>query len=255
MADTYITTSFEIRISAEEAELLTECFTAADEIASDFPHVELSELAAAKACYEARSAAFKAAFPPVEGEEDPFAGFLTLWTDPEFSTFDAVLSIGDDPKGDGKLARIHGANADIWAIAGVIEKVCLTALPFGFTWAVTCSRMIPGSFSGGYFLITAEGIQGGSTGELMNEALVALRSGGIAARGARKQGAEDQQQFVLAVPDEEDGLVFWNNADGFGSLETATAFTEAERLTHDSLISSSKWLALPNHVVRPDDTD
>jgi hypothetical protein len=30
--------------------------------------------------------------------------------------------------------------------------------------------------------------------------------------------------FVIAIRDEEDGLIFWNNADGFGTLDFAAIF-------------------------------
>jgi hypothetical protein len=131
-------------------------------------------LDAAKGYYAECSDAFHAAFPPLAPEEDPFAGFLQIWTDPDFPTFDADLSIEDDADGMRKRAFIHGDCADVAAIASVIQTTCLSALPFAFEWSTSCSRARPGSRGGGYFVITPTEILGGGTEWLMSEALKAL---------------------------------------------------------------------------------
>jgi hypothetical protein len=54
-------------------------------------------------------------------------------------------------------------------------------------------------------------------------------------------------KLVLAMRDDEEGLLFWNKTDGFGSLETADVFTEEQvrdlviPIAHDQ----PEWIALP----------
>ncbi|SNS68923.1 hypothetical protein SAMN06295912_11291 [Sphingomonas laterariae] len=174
MADYFISTAFEIVVGAPDADLLTECFETSHMIACDYFGRDEEGLDAARACYAERSEAFRAAFPPLEEEQDPFAGFLQIWTDPDFPTFDADLSVEDDADGMRKRVFIHGDCADVSAIASVIQATCPSALPFGFEWSTSCSRARPGSRGGGYFVITPYEILGGGTEWLMNEALKAV---------------------------------------------------------------------------------
>jgi hypothetical protein len=204
MADHFITTSFEITITSDEASLLTECFDVADIIFSDFPDYPEAGLDTAKACFDERSAAFKATFPPLPEEEDPFAGFLQLWFDPEFPTFDATLSIGDDSDSEKRVALLRGECVDVFALAGVIQKVCVSALPFGFEWAQTCSRTIPRMFGGGYFVISTNTLQGGSTGHLMRLALDVLLVGSAPPDDGSAANAKLEQDAFLTVADEQD---------------------------------------------------
>jgi len=174
MADYFTSIAFEIAVSAAEADLLSECFEVSHTIACGFPGREEDGLDAAKGYYAECSDAFHAAFPPLAPEEDPFAGFLQIWTDPDFPSFDADLSIEDDADGMRKRAFIHGDCADVAAIASIIQTTCLSALPFAFEWSTSCSRARPGSRGGGYFVITPTEILGGGTEWLMSEALKAL---------------------------------------------------------------------------------
>jgi len=129
------------------------------------------ELDAARAYYNERSAAFRAAFPIRADENEPFAAFFDLWDDPDFAQFDADLSIGTADDGPGAVASISGHQVDVRAVANLIQKTCPSALPFGFEWACYCDRLRPGEHGGGYFVVTSTDIIGGSTGWLMSEAL------------------------------------------------------------------------------------
>lgn len=178
MADNYLITAFTLPVSAEEADLLTESFAVAAEIASGFASVvESDEMTAAKRYYDARSEAFRTAFPPQGGEEDPFATFFLLFDDPQFPEFDADLSIHDAEGGSGKYAFIRGDQADVSAIAELIQKVCRSALPFGFEWARTSRQLRPGEFGGGYYVVTETAVLGGSTAWQMRQALQSLKVG------------------------------------------------------------------------------
>ena len=52
---------------------------------------------------------------------------------------------------------------------------------------------------------------------------------------------------MLATRDSTHGLSFWSNDNGFGSLATATVFTEGEAAAFDKPIANDEpeWLALP----------
>lgn len=168
MANTFVQTAFNIAVTPDEAALLRECFDVSAEIDGGVPGTDLD---AAKAYYDERSAAFRAAFPPREDESDPFAAFLELWDDPDFPQFDADLSIATTDDALGAVASISGHQVDVRAVACVIQKTCPSALPFGFEWACYCDRLRPGEHGGGYFVVTRTDIIGGSTGWLMSEEL------------------------------------------------------------------------------------
>lgn len=178
MADNYVKTAFTVPVTADEAALLTESFAVAEEIDSAFASFpDMSEMAAAKYYYAGRSEAFRQAFPPRDDEEDPFATFFLLFNDAAFPAFDAEISIHDGGDGIGKYAFIRGDQADVWAIAELLQKVCRSALPFGFEWATCCSALRPNEFGGGFFVIAETAILGGSTGWHMRQALQSLNAG------------------------------------------------------------------------------
>lgn len=176
MANNFLEASFQIWMTAEEAAMLEECFETADIISSGFAGIDHEELEAAKICYAARSNAFRAAFPERDGEEDPFADFLDLWSDPDFPSFDADLTVGNTDDDAARVAFVSGCQVDVEALATLIQTVCKSALPFGFEWAARCDRLRPGEFGGGYFVITDTKISGGSTGWLMLNALSAAKA-------------------------------------------------------------------------------
>lgn len=173
MANHFLEASFQIRVTVAEATLLEECFETADIISSGFADIGHDELETATICYAARSDAFRAAFPERDGEEDPFADFLDLWSDPDFPSFDADLTIGKTDNDAARIAFVSGFQVDVEALATLIQTVCKSALPFGFEWAARCDRLRPGEFGGGYFVITDAEITGSSTGWLMQNALSA----------------------------------------------------------------------------------
>lgn len=177
MADNYVETAFTISVTRDEAELLKECCEVADEISFDFPTIQLDGNEAAKAYYAKRSEAFRTTFPEQGNEEDPFAAFLELWSHPDYPSFDADMTISKSPDGDGQEAYFCGVQVDTDALASLIQRVCKSALPFGFEWANYCSKPRSGEFGGGYLVITDTDIIGGSTHWLMQETLNSLRKG------------------------------------------------------------------------------
>lgn len=178
MASNFLQTAFVIPVTPEEAALLEECFTVAVELFSDFAELPIDGMQTVKAYYASRSEVFRVTFPKKPEEEDPFAGFFDLWSDPGFFGFDADLSIRGDPDGKAQFAFISGHDVDVPSIALLIQKVCRSALPFGFQWAEGYEEDDgSGSFAGGYYVISDTGIFGGPTRFLMEETLQAVRAG------------------------------------------------------------------------------
>lgn len=173
MANNYLRLSFVLTPTSEEETLLDECHTLSLEL-SDTEKTELPAL------YETMSDAFKAAFPapiveadqPAQPQPNPFAAFLDLFSDANFPTFDCEhFGTGHS---DGYL--IAGTQADPHAIASLIQKCAPSVLPFGFEWSQDCDRLRPGEFGGGYYIVTADDIIGGSTNWLMRAQLEALEA-------------------------------------------------------------------------------
>ncbi|MCG2841255.1 hypothetical protein L6Q21_09710 [Sandaracinobacter sp. RS1-74] len=56
-----------------------------------------------------------------------------------------------------------------------------------------------------------------------------------------------ERHYVLTIRDKEDGLLFWNNEDGFGSLESADIYSDAEAREQSMPIACDRpeWLVLP----------
>lgn len=178
MANDFLQTAFAIPVMPDEAALLEECFTVAAELSSDFAELPIDGMHTVKAYYASRSEAFRTTFPKKPEEEDPFAGFFDLWSDPGFLGFYADLSIRGDPDGRAQFAFISGDDVDVHSIASLIQTVCKSALPFGFQWAEGNEEDDgSGSFAGGYYVISDAGIFGGPTRCLMNETLQTLRAG------------------------------------------------------------------------------
>ncbi|MBO9375527.1 hypothetical protein GG804_01990 [Sphingomonas histidinilytica] len=177
MGSTHLETAFTIGVTPDEAALLEECLATAGQIYTGFAAIPLDEMDAARACYAERSEAFKATFPWRDDEENPFASFLALWSDPDFPDFGAHISIADDAGGKGKVAIIQGHEADVSALASLIQKVCKSALPFGFEWTIVSDKSGRDGFGGGYFVITEAGIFGDSTRAIVERTLQTPRAG------------------------------------------------------------------------------
>lgn len=165
MANNYLKLSFVISPTPQEVELLDECYDLSTEL-GDADEEDRTRM------WAERSDAFKTAFPPVEGDDDPFASFLGLFSDGDFPTFDCEY-FGAQGDVDGYL--IAGAQADPHAIASVIQKCAPSVLPFGFEWSQDCDRLRPGEFGGGYYVVTSDDIIGGGTSWLMQGELKKLK--------------------------------------------------------------------------------
>ncbi|WP_328281972.1 hypothetical protein [Sphingobium sp.] len=228
MANHFTKASFVLAVTSAEADVLRKVADALDTVGD-----AALEPADRAARFAALGPVFAACFPPSEAE--PFDGFLGLFSDPDYPTLGFTLEI--DPPGDTDTVRvwIHGDQIDIEAAAALIQAVATSALPYGFEYALDCDRMRPGEFGGGYVVIRADDIEYGGSARGLEQALT-----------RRTENAE--QCLVIAMRDADEGLLFWNGDDGFGALETATVFSEAEAADIDLPIANDQpeWLALPS---------
>src|SRR3546814_14026448 len=102
----------------------------------------------------------------------PWGGFVTLFPDPEFPHFGAVLAseaVADDPSCAEIV--ISGAEAfELEAIAAVVQRCCAETLakkPIGFEWADSCSRARPDAFGGGWCAIFADRLEFETNGQAL----------------------------------------------------------------------------------------
>lgn len=223
MAKTFTKVSFALEVAADEAALMDEIAT----ITLDIPSLDAEGQAAA---YREMSEAFRARF--AAGKDGPFETYLALYTDPEF--VELGISIETQAMPDGKAQiYLRGNDVDVESLACVIRAVCPSALPCGFTYAFGSDNLTNGDFGGGYALIGKAGLKVIDTTEALAAALL--------------KDDEVQGSLVLALPDRVHGIVFWNETDGYGTLDMATPFSpdEAAQLKGALTHKLAQWVSLP----------
>lgn len=221
MADYYCQTSFAIEISAAEAALIDEIEPLLRTLADGFETADEAE-----AAYAETSPAFQALFPKGDSG-DPFIELTSLFEDSTWPTIGCDLDSRPDPdRPDIVQLYVSGDGVRPLDVAALLRRVCSSGLPFRFGWAHTCSRHHLEAFDGGYMEVTAD-------------RLIPLHDLG------QDVG---RQHLVVVVRDRACGLMFWNNKTGFGPLNAATVFTQAEaeefRLPYVK-DAEPGWLELP----------
>lgn len=231
MANHFTKASFMLAVTPAEAEVLRK-------IADALETVGDAALAPGEraARFAALGPAFSTCFPPTEAE--PFDSFLGIFSDPDYPSLGFTLQVDPPVDTDTVSVWIHGDQVDIEAAASLIQAVAKSALPFGFEYALDCDRMRPGEFGGGYVVIRADDIEFGGSARGLERAL------------SRRPG-EAENGLVISTRNAEEGLLFWNEQDGFGDLEQATVFSEAEAANIDLPIANDQpeWLALPQPLA------
>lgn len=225
MADYYTQTSFAVHIESGEAEILAEIETVIDDLKAGFesPEEEMST-------WSDRSERFRLLFP-ADDPTRPFASFLAIFDDETYPSHGADFTVVPDPaNGGGCILEVSGDQVDPITIARLLQKVLPSALPFRFGWAETCSRLRLDDFGGGFLEVTPD-------------RLIPLHGLGQDI---------DRQRLVVVVRDDECGLLFWNIETGFGTLKSATVFTQHEA-DHFRLprveAKEPGWLELPPYRV------
>ncbi len=223
MANHYVRASFVLDVTADEAELIVKAFDAAGLLDGTPAAAEI------EAGYVGLGQAFAAAFPP--GDDDPFASFRDLFDDGDYPTFGCEID-GSELAGGGVRLWFGGDQVGIDALPRLFAKVAPSALPFAFEYSFDCDRLRIGEFGGGIAIATAEGADWITTRSLVEDVLAP---------------SPPLRRFVLATRDPATGLAFWNREAGFGALEAATVFGEAETRAFDTGVVDrpAAWLALP----------
>ena len=214
MTDYQTETAFSLVVTAEEAALVAEAVVLADALIAAKPGEALPSL----------SPAFAALFPPrPAGEGDACSGFRQLFSDGEYPDFGCAIDVGHG--GEDEVIRFAGSQVDTDAVAELIRRCCVSALPLRFGWAATCSKYRDNGFGGGTIEITRFDIRDIVNPDLENPLLVLTTSG-------------------------QDGeTLFWNEDAGFGPLAGATVYTDHEA-EHVKVVAADapEWVSLPRRV-------
>lgn len=234
MSNCYVHASFAVTVTAAEAEALadvTRAIEALDDAAGD-PAIDLAGR------YEALSPAFRAAFPAEAG--NPFGCFCAVFSDPDYPVLGFTIE-ALEAQADGRTDLVlSGEQFGVEEAANLLFAICKSALPFGFEYALTCDRLRPGEFGGGFVVVAADRVTYHGTRDGLDRALA-------------RQGEDDDRRFVLSARDPQHGLRFWNREAGFGALEDASAVETAEVdaacLDIPIGTASPVWMALPRPLA------
>jgi hypothetical protein len=163
MANNYLSSSFILEMTAEDAEMVRLAQDASvilEFYAGDSPRdIEYKKL----------GPRFAALFPPQDG--DDFGSFLDLFDDPDFPSFDCSIVISEvDAEGHCKVS-FSGNQFGVDQVANLIFTACKSAIPCAFSWAHTCDALRPDEFGGGCVIITEAGIDFHSTTGIIGRVL------------------------------------------------------------------------------------
>jgi hypothetical protein len=202
MVDYYTSACFGIAVTPAEAALLEEASRVCDVLCHDLTSPEEEQ-----AFYAECSEPFRARFP-ITAPDAPFAGFRAMFDDPTYPRCPANwITLAANEEGRVPVS-ITGDDVEPYSLASLLRNLCTSALPLCFGWANTASRACHDAYSGGYYEVRADGIF----------------------RVLDDCEDIDAGHLVIAMFDPEEGLLFWNKDDGFGSLEQASVFAERRRI-------------------------
>jgi len=222
MSNCYTNACFVLTVTAAEADLMREAIALADILDSNPEADDIAEY------WRGLSGTFRTLFAPVD--ENPISGFLAIFPDADYPTFGTSFSF--DEENDGRVRVFATAEQfEPDAVAELLHRAITHSLSVRVTWSFDSDRHHPDAFGGGGFMIDAAGIHWIGTSMV-----------------------HDKHRFspklVIAMRDEEEGLLFWNDRDGFGSLESADVYTKEQALNTDLSIADDQpeWLALPSSL-------
>lgn len=182
------------------------------------------------AAYRQTSEAFRASFPDNEGH--PFSAYKSLFIDPGYTRVIASFAVFSQTGAYNRL-YICGDMVDCKALANILQIACPNHLPTGFSYIYGTSLIDDIHSGGGHVIIEAHRITFIDSKDALKRDLAALDP--------------DTRNLVLATCSKENGLDFWNNANGFGPLGEATVFTPDEAANFDVPIANDEpeWLTMP----------
>ena len=157
MANSYLTFSFAVPANQAQFELFEECVEAYGEI---YENGEDGEDAHGESgsWYESRSPEFKKIFDSPDKFKESFDEFnYNIAIDASFQNKYIYISADE-----------YGNPNDVGEI---LRHVVPDALPFGFEWALTCSKPRVDEFGGGVTLVTQDGVRSVGTLEMLDKML------------------------------------------------------------------------------------
>jgi hypothetical protein len=214
MTDYQTETAFTISVTPDEAALVDACAELSAALIEDAQRASLPE----------SGDAFRAAFPPLPGDDDALSGFRAIFADGEYPDLGCEIAVAETD--EGHKVTFSGSAVDLDAVAELVRRCCASALPVRFGWAATCSRYRNDAFGGGTIEITrfdVRDVLGERHGELLH---------------------------VLATRDAGGETLYWHEEAGFGPLDAASVYTDKEA-EHVTVIAADEpfWVTLPQRTV------
>lgn len=221
MSNSYTKTAFAFTLKADETAHLRLALRLQDLLD------EHNDEEAALAEWQGAPQGFRELFPS-KTPNDPLSGFLAIFSDTDHPTFGVSFDIPEDDGSAEHVIEVHGDEFDPHSVANLLAAIIPPDATVTATWAETSDRMRADNFSGGGFRIHGGKLDWITAADVSDEECFAPR-------------------FVLATIDAYDGLLFWNNETGFGSLDCATTFAEKDTLEGRTTTPSdnSRWLRVP----------
>lgn len=219
MSNCYTHCCFAITITPGEADLLREAIAFAELLEWEPEDDAIVEQ------WNGLSEAFRTLFVAID--DNPISGFLAIFPDCDYPTFGTRFSFDEESDG-GVRVFAHAEQFEPDAVAELLRRTIHQSLPISVTWSFDSDRHQPDAFGGGGFLIDAAGVHWIGTSMVHDKKHFATK-------------------YVLTMRDDEEGLLFWNDTDGFGPLEEARVFTEDEAKSAATVIAVTQpeWLELP----------
>jgi hypothetical protein len=205
MTDYQTETAFRFAVTAEEAALMRDCLAIAAALEAGGPVADIP----------APNAAFCAAFPRLDGDDDDWSGFRRIFSDADYADFGCDIEVADQE--EGASVRVSGGQVDLGAVAELIRRCCPSALPLRFGWAATCSKYRDGAFGGGTIEISRFDIR-----DVIDD-------------------PQGDVLHVLASRDAEGSTLYWHEETGFGALADASVYTEAEAKRVTVIAADAPW--------------
>lgn len=223
MSNCYTNCCFALTLTRDEATLLRNAVTLAEFLEQGPEANRIAEF------WLGLPETFRAAFPA--NDEDPISGFISLFPDADYPTFGTSFTF--DEKNDGNVVVFaHADQFEPDAVAALLQRTITLSLPVAVTWSFDSDRQHPDAFGGGGFRIDTAGVHWIGTSMVRDK-------------------HHFSPKLVIAMRDEEEGLLFWNEEHGFGSLDEAAVYTEELALQIDLPIADDQpeWLQLPSSLV------
>lgn len=191
MANTYLKTSFSIEAEAVELDRLTALVALADSVAEGSAGADEAVIVDVVA----------EAFPWLVESTELRANLEEIIGAP----LDGPLCITLNRQTPTLLDLMGEHSPDLDALCGCIRATCASALPIGFTFAVTSDRPEAGAFNGGYMIVSEHGVEGMNAATRMQEDLQAMR---------REAPLSSVQQAAIDAYDRDGDLATIRNGAG-----------------------------------------